>query len=453
MRRILLIVAYGVCAAALAPLPFRLATARAAESTDRLELGALPGDEDLVRLLWQRSPDLVAARAKMENARGEVERAHVLPNPELDLSLNNYPVGQTNPPGLNPWSDVVNYAVGLSEQVELGKRGPRQSSAQSAFTASRYDTFELLRQRYLDLLEKIAEVAAAEVNVAALEELAGDAARLTELQRQRANAGDTAGLDVDRAFLEEEKLQANLSDGRQRLSNALLGCSQAAGVPCLPFGGREKAEAFLDRALPVTQAPAVEERPDLKSLAAQEDSARAALALARAHAIPDPTLRVGYVFDRFVVSGNQPRALFFGVSLPLTVFDHGQADARQAAANLDSAARQRELLRVQAERDLARLLDQQKEAVARRKRMREQTLPLAREIVRRLEGAVQGKGAPLQDLLLARRTLGELSVDAAELDLLTFHLSASLARAGAFAPPLPAELRESLPVSSPKVSP
>jgi cobalt-zinc-cadmium efflux system outer membrane protein len=67
----------------------------------------------------------------------------------------------------------------------------------------------------------------------------------------------------------------------------------------------------------------------------------------------------------------------------------------------------------------------------------ERTLPLARDVVQRLESAVTRGGAPLPDLLLARRTLGDLQLDAADLDLFTFHLTVAHARAAGELPPMP----------------
>ena len=69
-------------------------------------------------------------------------------------------------------------------------------------------------------------------------------------------------------------------------------------------------------------APNLDARPDLRSLQAQEASARSSLTLAKNRWIPDPTFRVGYVLDQFVASGSQHQSLLVGVSIPLPFFDH-----------------------------------------------------------------------------------------------------------------------------------
>src|SRR5690242_15250930 len=90
-----------------------------------LKLSSLPAEPDLAQLLWERSPELQLSRGRVAQARGDYERALLLPNPNLDVSMNTIPVGPLNTaadPGLtNPW-DVPNYAFGVSELIELGKR-------------------------------------------------------------------------------------------------------------------------------------------------------------------------------------------------------------------------------------------------------------------------------------------------------------------------------------------
>ncbi|QRK12816.1 TolC family protein [Archangium violaceum] len=429
-----------------APASSGPATPPAPASTQApLALASLPDEDGLAALLWAHSPGFATARARIASARADLVRAGQLPNPELDLSWNTLPVGPTNPPGLDRLRDVPNYQVGLSQLIELGKRGPRQDSARAALAATALDVLADLRERTYELLESAAEVATSEVRLAELETLAADAARLTELQRARQRQGDTAGLDVDRAVLEETQLQGQLAEEHSRLSNALLTCSRLSGLACTPFGGREAAAAFLASRLSRAPGPSsVPQRPDLRALEAQQRSAQAALTLARRRWLPDPTVRAGYVHDRFVESGNQKNSFFVGLSFPLPLFERGQADALAASAQAEAAEQARSRLGAQAERDEQSLTTQLEAVAARRERVRNQTLPLAADLVQRLEAAVKAGGASLQDLLFARRTYGQVLMDAAELDLTAFHLSVALDRVRAAGPKAPPELGERL---------
>ena len=419
----------------VAPLAL-LATLSA--SPEALDLSALPDERTLVQTLWLHAPELTAARARLGQAAAEVIRAEQLPNPGFDFQWGTLALGTTNPPGLDKLRDVPNYTFTLNQPIEIGKRGPRQAASRSARDAALFDAIETLRQRWFDLLERISEVATAEIRVRALEETVGDAQRLADLQQERQRRGDIAGLDVDRAVLEAEKYASNLGQEREKLAAALLLCAQTAGLQCLPFGSPEAAGTFLAGRLAASHPVAnLEQRPDLRSLQAQETAARNSLTLAKNRWIPDPTFRIGYVLDQFIVAGNQHQSLMVGVSMPLPFFDHGQADARAASALAEAAGQAQLLLRAASIRDLSSLEQQRDAALARRSRLMERTLPLARDVVQRLESAVTRGGAPLPDLLLARRTLGDLRLDAADLDLFAFHLTVAQARAAGELPPLP----------------
>jgi outer membrane protein, heavy metal efflux system len=412
-----------------------------ADSAAPLALASLPDENGLAALLWERSPEFALSRARLVASQAELVRARQLPNPTLDIAANTLPVGPTNPPGLNRLTQVPNVGAGLSSLIELGKRGPRSASAQAALASTALDVQSDLRTRTYDVLERAAEVATAEVRLAELERLAEDAARLTELQRVRAQRGDTAGLDVDRATLEETQLQGQLAEERAQLAEALLQCSQTVGLSCAPFGSREAASQFLSerlaRPLPASE---VQRRPDLLSLEAQRRSAQSSLTLARRRWIPDPTVRAGYLRDQFLISGNQRDSVGLSLSIPLPVFDHGQADALAASAQASASERARAQLTTQAERDAQTLTTQRDALAARRERVRNQTLPLAASLVKRLEATVKAGGASLQDLLIARRTYGQLLLDAADIDLAAFRVSVDLDRVRSAGPQAPAEL-------------
>lgn len=416
-------------------------TAVVVMSLGALELSNLPAEPQLAGMLWEGSAELQLQRAKVAQARGDYERSLLLPNPSLDLSANTLPIGPSNPVDLpSPATNVPNVAVGLSQLFELGKRGPRQETSRQALNAALYDAREALRQRYYDLQLHVGEIAAAQARIAGLTELAEGAHHLAEIQKARADKGDASSLDADRALLEEEKLSSTLGGEREHLIDELRACGEVVGSRCEPFADAAAAIAYLESTVPAAGQAVLEQRPDLLSLQASEQSARAAETLANRHAIPDPTVRVGYVRDQFVASGNQPNSLFVGLSLPLPFFDHGQADARAAAAAAAAVSRARERALGSARDALVRLKAQSLSIEARRAQVRDRALPLARDVAQRLDAAVARGAAAIQDLLLARATLVELTLDARDLDLAAFHSRVATARAGGASPTFPEEL-------------
>lgn len=395
-----------------------------------VSLSALENEQAVAEALWANAPSLQSVRADVARAVADAQKAQRLPNPQLDVGLNTLPIGPSNPTDLkDPWLNVPNLAVGVSVLLELGKRGPRQEATQQAARAASLTALETLRQKVFELEDVMGDVAGAQVRVDYLTALVDDATRLSTLQRQRAEKGDASELDADRAQLELEGALSLLGDAREEQAERIAACSLLLGVPCLPFDSVRDANGFLDRAAPVN-AEALAQRSDLEALDASARSARAAQALANAGWLPDPTVRVGYVRDQFVISGNQQNSLFVGVSLPLPLFEHGQDDAAAAGVAAQRAERQREQLLESARTQLEQLDGQVTRATQRQDRLRARSLPLARGVVERLSQAVNRGAATIEELLLARRSLVELSLSANELDRSLFHLHVARARLG-----------------------
>ena len=404
-------------------------------------LSAPTNDAELSRLVWERSVDLQGARVRIAQAQADAAKARLLPNPNLDVSYNTIPVGEHNPAS-EPFLSIPNLATGISELVELGKRGPRQDATSQLARAVGFDAIEQLRQRFFDVKELYADIATSQARIASFGQLVEGAARLTEIEQARATSGETSSLDLDRSRLEEAKLRSNLAEENERLRAGLRSCTLALGDTCEPFADSATAAAFLEALAATAQEGRFETRPDLLSLQAQQEAALSTKTLAERHAIPDLTVRVGYVKDWFVTSGNQPNSLFVGVSLPLPIFDHGQHDAQAAAVAAAASERTRTLLAESSRKSLSGIGVELSAFEERRVQLRGATIPLAKKIVDRLSEAVGRGAAALQDLILARRTLEELSIDALDLELAAFKLSITRARLSGVVPPLPPELTQ-----------
>src|SRR5215470_2976546 len=138
----------------------------------------------LVAWLRTRSAGVRAATEKTRQAEAEARQAGVLPNPTLGLSLGGVPVGDTNPPGLG-FSDVANFTVGLTQVVELGKRGPRVRGAEARARASKEDEVGTLADRLGDARLALGKAVYAQARVATLEENLRSARDVTELEQAR----------------------------------------------------------------------------------------------------------------------------------------------------------------------------------------------------------------------------------------------------------------------------
>lgn len=409
----------------------------AAAAPEVVALSTLKNEESMAETVWTRAPDLQSVRTDVARAIADERKTYRLPNPSLDVGLNTLPIGPSNPANLkDPWLNTPNVSVGLSVLLEIGKRGPRQDAAAEASRAASLRALEALRIKVLELQDVMGDIAGAQVRVDFLTALVEDATHLVQIQKARADKGDTSALDADRAQLDLESTLTLLGEAKEERVAQLRACAALLGSECKPFIDVNEANEFLDRAA-VVHRDALSSRPDLQALEATERSARATQRLAQNQWIPDPTVHVGYVRDQFVISGNQLNSLFIGVSLPLPIFEHGVDDANAAGVAAQSAQRERERLLESAQSQLNQLDGQLDRVTKRLERLRTQSLPLAMSVVERLDAAVTRGAAPIQELLLARRALVELSVTATELDLNLFHLHVARARVGTSLSKLP----------------
>src|SRR5262249_44266445 len=152
------------------------------------------------------------------------------------------------------------------------------------------------------------------------EESLGAGRQALELQRVRLERGDLSGNDYDRLHLDALSLEADVATNRSDLEAARADCAAVMAATC------DLANTSLDRldagigAAPGDLDAALGERPDLRALAAGEESAREDSILARRRKVPDPALGVSYTRDKLVISGDQPRQLGVSLSFGLAVF-------------------------------------------------------------------------------------------------------------------------------------
>ena len=416
--------AAGVLVTALLVHTLRARPARAEPPTATVG-GPVPTDyadeAKLAELLWEHSPEVIEARHQMGVAGSEVTRSRLYPNPQLDFGWNTIPVGQTNPPDLqDPIANVPNYVVGLSELFELAKRGPRQAAAVAEFESTRAQTAAVFADRFFDLLRAIGRIATAQVRVAVIGEEVEGATRLLELERARAEKGEIARMQVDRWESEEARLLAARDVARTEIEAARAECAASLAAACPPFESGDTARRFLRQGatapLPTAWGPEIEaRRPDLSALSAALRAADERVTLAKRQAIPDVTLRFGYTYDTFVVSGNQRQSLALGMQMPLPVANHGQADLEAASAAMLRARQARDAL-VAAGQFSLDAATRQRALIADRFVQFKAALEKAARLRSSMEGAAQQGGMSQVDVLLARRRYEELQLEGVELD-------------------------------------
>ena len=394
----------------------------AGDAASSVSVDALLRDpEQLAGWLRDHSRDVMAAAARLGQARADLARSRLLPNPSLDSNLSDVTVGETNPPGLT-FGDTAILGVTVSQTVEIGKRGPRIRAARLRLDAGA----ESYRDAWSDAIGRarlaLGRVVQLRSRQAALEENLADARRVLDLQRSRLDQGDISGTDYDRLFVDTRVLGAEVAQNGAEYRGAVAACAAALFAACDAEGADLSA---LDSATELASIdPAWEAalalRPDLREMEFEERAARQDAVLAARGAIPDPSLNLGYVRDKLTISGDQPRTLVFGISVPLPIFARGQHDAERARLRADELKQTAAAALARARADVVALLEGRTTLARTLADLRDQALPRSKSVLDSTLAAVNQGELSTTDLLLARRTHTELVLKVMDLQFAAF---------------------------------
>lgn len=387
----------------------------------------------LMDVVRDRAPALQQDHLEVELRQADARQSRLFDNPVLDGAVGTIPVGPANPPELpDPLRNIPNYSIGLSLHLDLARRGPRIRRAERQIEAAQAGRDAAVRAQALTLLRLLGDVALATLRMGADRHLAQQSRSALTLARDRVRTGYGPPLDADRAEIELLRLEQQVAADQGDLLAAQAACAQLLGMRCAAFASDDAARQFLLAWVfrGEVAMPSPETRPDLVALAAQEAAARADERLAHMQWVPDPTLRVGYTYDQFIASGNQQQSMTVGMTLPLSLSDHGQAAAQAARARAQRFANQRalSLQSAQARSEALRLaLQTQRQRLAL---LQQQVVPRAQAIVSAVRRAFEARAVPLTDLNQAQRALDELQLQEASALLDVFRLSVDLIEQG-----------------------
>lgn len=308
----------------MALVGFVVATAGAAEP--RLTL------EQALKRAADYAPLNRELAARVDRAGAQREQASRWPNPTLDVSQERFEAGGDT---------TTQRFYSLSQRFDFsGQKGLETRAARARAEGIRHGNdwrrlthrsrvrlrfyATLLEQRRVEALrealDRMDEVAA----MVKERRQAGDISGYDQSRIERERAGLRARLDQANAALQHkrESLHALLDTDEQQMNQPLAGQLQ----PDLP----SPLQTYMDR---------LDQRGDLKRLQARADSAGFAQRAAGRAWVPDPTLGVG--FNRVEQPGADGGGLLLSVSLPIPVFDQGQAQAVEASARRNEAEARR----------------------------------------------------------------------------------------------------------------
>jgi cobalt-zinc-cadmium efflux system outer membrane protein len=387
----------------------------------------------LAQWLADQDPAIVAAQARVDAAVELREQATTLPNPQLTASAGGFVIGHTNPrtPRLG-LGETTAISAGLTELVELGKRGPRQRAARLRADAAAQLGAATLSGRLSEATLTLGKLAYVSAKRAVVAENLRAAQTLASLEKIRRDHADLSGAEYSRIELETQQLALQLARTEADVAVAVAMCGAILHTRC-PTDDAIDATA-LDAGAPIpTKLPAglgvdqaIDRRPGRRAAQLEKSALEADATLASHRAIPDLTLSVGYTLDNLTVAGNQHQTLMFAVGVPLPLFDRGANDAAAARASARAIdAEQRAVVR-EARGQVEALLAQRTTLEATVTQLQSEALPRSAQIVQQTRHAFDLGQTGLAELLLAERAHRQLVLDVLDTRFDLFNVRAQL---------------------------
>lgn len=342
------------------------------------ESAALALETALYRALSSH-PGLVAVHYRIAEREGEREQATLLPNPQLDLTVEDFAGG-----GEYEGFDAAQTTLGISWLLEGHARRARVGAAEagSALASAEGEIQRLevaadTAEHFLESLEAQERLVRAEAAIALAE-------RSVEAVRRRVRAGQAPRAELARAEAELATERLARDDVTHELVTAYHRLAAEWGATEPDFA---RVEGDLLALPAVTSYDALvaglEENPQLARYASEERLARASLRLAEVRKWP--TLRPSLGVRRHEASDDW--ALVAGVSVPIPVLNRGQGAVTRSRASIERTRAEADAARVRLRTTLFALYEELEHYLHRAETLREQVIPRLSEA---LDGTRRG---------------------------------------------------------------
>jgi cobalt-zinc-cadmium efflux system outer membrane protein len=303
--------------------------------------------DELVARAVTENPDVRAAQADVEAARGRLLQAGLRPNPMLEL---------TGQKALSPDNNLM---VGLTFPLDLNRRKEgRVGVAERELEMKRVQVVDRERRLRADIRMKAADVLAARRDLDVTGELLRVNGEALRLIGERARRGAVPPLEENLLLVEVNRLDANrrMVASRVEVFTLQLKALTAwpAEAPLTVKGDLNQPPPAVDRADGVARA--LEQRSDLRVAQADAAMARAKILKEQAEGRWDASLSVNYQRQDFGFAlngltdrgGTRPIQDVFhyfggGVTITLPVRNQNQGNVAAARAEATAADRRVEL--------------------------------------------------------------------------------------------------------------
>lgn len=286
--------------------------------------------EQAMQLLLSQNPLLLRDRQNLAIAQANVRQARQLPNPELELNSESYPLFESSS---GSFLNNQELTVRAGQTIETGgKRAKRTLVARQELTATDSDVQNTVRQLRFELKRRFYSVVLAKAQHDLAQEILKQFDEIIRLNEARFKQGELSGLEINRVRAERLRFFTDVLDADLQLKNAKTALLELLGVQDLA-ASFDVVGSFLTSApqlqLPDLQADALQARPDLMAERQRLERNRFGVQLQKSEAVPNIAPSFGYKRDFGV------NTAAFGLTVPLPLFSRNQGGIARATAELE----------------------------------------------------------------------------------------------------------------------
>jgi outer membrane protein, heavy metal efflux system len=362
-------------------------------------------EAEAVRHALARPQLLDALQGGVDAATADAIAAGLRPNPSFD-----YEHERTDSIG----GDATEQKARLSQAFDLsGRRALRREAAEGRVEAVRQDAAARRSAVAIEVRSAFHEALSFTRRIEILLDWEKTLAQVEDTLARLERGGEVSGYDRRRIARERLVAQARLAEAqaaderaRERLA-ALIG----------PRADVALAGEVLPPELPALETLLVQlpARGDLRALAARVQAHESDRRAASRGWIPDVTVGAGV--KRIEEPGHSDSGLLLTLSVPIPLFDRGQAAGQRASAQARATQGEYQLALAKAEGEVRGTWRQAKSLREATLRFAKASLPASRELARIAEAAYRGGETRILELLDAYRSRVEAETDALELQM------------------------------------
>ncbi|GAB4172320.1 MAG: TolC family protein [Calditrichia bacterium] len=286
--------------------------------------------KDALIITLLKNPQLLAYSLQVRSMDAEVLQASFLPNPELDVELENF-AGQNEVSGFKSTETTIQ----LGQLLELGgKRGKRTKVAKIGVLGSKADYEAVKLMIFAEVTDAFVRVLTAQEQLKLQKELVSLAENFVVSIQKRVEAGKVSPAELARAKVSLARTRLEFGRMQNELHIARKNLVRLWGMTQVPFDS-VTGELGQLITLPDLQdiESEVEAHPMIVSQMFRIKQNEAIYELEKSRRIPNVNISFGV--RRMNESGNQ--ALVASISMPVMIFNRNQGMIERAKIQKDIA--------------------------------------------------------------------------------------------------------------------